>query len=169
MGIGLDGTDSASGIAELPAMAVAPFATALLSAAGSPATDPDEGFGSLFSSGATILVVDDEPLVLEIVVEMLEGLGYDVLSADGLEQALEVTEGSPAIDLLLSDVMMPGANGPIVAARLRQRYPDLTVVFMSGYTADVVIGQHVDASKMLAKPFTIQDLADIVSSALGGR
>ncbi len=169
MSVGLETDIRTTGQANQPELGASPFAVAQSSASASPSNDPDGAFGALFDSSATILVLDDEQSVLEIMVEMLEQLGYEVLSANGLVQALEVTEGNPPVDLLLLDVVMPDANGPVVAAQIRQRYPDITVRFMSGYTADVVVGHNVEADKVLGKPFTLQGPADIDSSALGGR
>jgi CheY-like chemotaxis protein len=86
----------------------------------------------------TILVVEDRGDVRGLVVAILQKNGYRVLSAPSAEEALSVAESSPHIDLLLSDVVMPGMNGRDLAAALTARDPQLKVILMSGYAADVV-------------------------------
>jgi CheY-like chemotaxis protein len=88
----------------------------------------------------TILVVEDRAEVRDLVAALLARCGYRVLSASSAEAALQVVEDSPPIDLLLSDVVMPGMNGRELAALLTAGDPHLKVILMSGYAADVVKG-----------------------------
>jgi two-component system cell cycle sensor histidine kinase/response regulator CckA len=121
---------------------------------------------------ATILVVEDEEAVLDLVVTMLERLGYSVLRAATPEEALRVSaEHDGEIDLLLSDVVLPGGNGNEVAAAVVRQRPDVVVLFMSGY-ADPGIADAwpVDGDRMfLRKPFGSEELARKVRSALESR
>src|SRR5260370_26748146 len=87
----------------------------------------------------TILVVDDEALVRSLARDILLGAGYRVLEAEDGERALRVAEEYPgAIDVLLTDVVLPGINGKEFAARLTALRPDTKMIFMSGRAAEVV-------------------------------
>jgi len=89
-------------------------------------------------------VVDDEPAIREIVKDTLQSLGYEVFVAGAGEEALEIAQNSGRkICLLLTDVIMPGMNGRELAARLTAIDPDMKVLFMSGYTDNIVIQQGV--------------------------
>ncbi len=117
----------------------------------------------------TILVMEDNENVRTLACKMLENLGYHVLMAESTDHCLEMAEKHPeAISLLLTDVIMPKKNGKELYAELQQFRPDLKVLFMSGYTANV-IGHHgiLDEDvNFLQKPFTIQDLSQKVRRAL---
>lgn len=117
----------------------------------------------------TVLLVEDDSEVREVVVAMLEGLGYHVLMAGHGDQACEIAaHHSGPIDLLITDVLMPGMTGPELAEALLARHPDLAVVFISGYAPDSVhlhgVSEH--ESDFLAKPFSAGSLAAKVRSAL---
>lgn len=118
----------------------------------------------------TIMVVEDEPDILDIVSLMLTQLGYHVISSSSVEQAVKLaSEGQEKIDLLLTDVIMPGMNGRELGKRIAEIFPDIKHLFMSGYTADI-IGQHGvldEGIHFLAKPFSKEDLADKVRDVLG--
>jgi two-component system cell cycle sensor histidine kinase/response regulator CckA len=112
----------------------------------------------------TILVVEDEPAVRNLVVASLTHQGYRVLQAPSAEGALAVTETERRIDLLVTDANMPGMNGIDLARRLRAERPDLHVMVMSGYTSESLnIDGHIS---LLAKPFTPKDLRLRVSEIL---
>jgi CheY-like chemotaxis protein len=112
----------------------------------------------------TVLVVDDDFRNLGLVAAMLNIEGYRVLMACGPEEAVQVFEQGPAeIDLLLSDVRMPGVSGPELVTRLRKARPDLPVIFMTGYDRQALVPGNV-----LEKPFTMHDLYEKVAMALGG-
>lgn len=121
---------------------------------------------------ATVLVVEDDPDVRATVRCMVAALGHTTIEAAGLADALRVAEAHPgAIDLLLSDVVMPDASGPEVAAALRVGRPGLRVVFMSGYAADEVLRQGLATGEapFLQKPFTARELAETVAECLARR
>ncbi|HET8575759.1 MAG TPA: response regulator [Methylomirabilota bacterium] len=110
----------------------------------------------------TILVVDDEPEIRALVRDILEPKGYDVLEARDGEDALTVASHHPGpIDLVLSDVVMPGLNGPDMAARLKPIRVAAKFVFMSGYTTEIVgqYGMLRSGAPFIAKPFAAEVLA----------
>ena len=111
--------------------------------------------------GATILVVDDEPTVLETVRDGLMAHGYQVLTAGGGEEALQVAQAHQGvIALALIDVVMPVMSGPDVAQRLHQARPDLKILFMSGFSTEVVVVHGMTAGDpLLVKPFSLESLA----------
>jgi two-component system cell cycle sensor histidine kinase/response regulator CckA len=121
------------------------------------------------SEETTILAVDDDRTVLELVKSILGSAGYRVLVADGAWPAIETYESAARpIDLLLTDVIMPDLTGPVLAERLRTRQPGLRVLFMSGFH-DTDLVQRFSSQKdftLLPKPFTMQGLLKEVGKAL---
>jgi CheY-like chemotaxis protein len=121
--------------------------------------------------GETVLVVEDEAPLRDVAGRILSGAGYHVLAADGGVQALELAalhEG--AIDLLLSDVVMPGMLGKELAERLVHARPDTRVLYMSGYAQPVLASQGTlePGVALLEKPFTANDLLRAVRQRLDG-
>jgi len=117
----------------------------------------------------TILLVEDEGSLRAIAREILEGHGYQILDAGGASQAIEIARHHPApIHLLVTDVVMPGMNGRVLAESLVTVRPDLRVLFMSGYTNDVIAHHGVlDSGTMfLEKPFSVAALLSRVRQAL---
>jgi PAS domain S-box-containing protein len=117
----------------------------------------------------TILVVEDEAALRQIVREVLEESGYTVLDAAHGMAAHELCTRTPGtIDLLITDVVMPGIGGSELAALLRGERPDMRVLYISGYTDDAVVVHEVMTGNMpfLAKPFTPADLARKVREVL---
>jgi CheY-like chemotaxis protein len=118
---------------------------------------------------ATVLIVEDEPSILEIGKAMLERLGYTVISAGSPHEAIRIADKhSGIVHLLLTDVVMPEMNGRELADRLKSFYPDLKCLYMSGYTADV-IAHHGVLNKgviFIQKPFSLRDLAEKTRDAL---
>ncbi len=117
----------------------------------------------------TVLVVDDEPELLRFVAAVLERRGMRVITAHGSAQALQVmehTEMPP--DLLLTDVVMPGVSGPMLLDQLSQRFPQLRVLFMSGYEARTIVQRYVvdQGYPLLPKPFTVEQLREKVKSVM---
>ncbi len=130
---------------------------------------PDEAF--LPESGhETILVVEDEPMILEMTREMLEFHGYTVLSAERPGEALHmVDEYEGAIHLLLTDLVMPEMNGWDLAEKLRNLRPDIKCLFMSGYSSSVIARRGIldETVNFIQKPFSIQELTTRVRHVLG--
>ncbi len=124
---------------------------------------------SAASHQRTVLLVEDEPAILTLVTHILRGQGYNVLRADSATAAIAVAQThSGAIDLLLTDVMMPEMNGRDLSRALLVTHPGLRTVFMSGYTADLIATDvAIDADvSFLQKPFSIDALVNVVSEAL---
>ena len=120
----------------------------------------------------TVLVVEDEPLILGLACRVLRAQGYTVLGAPGGEEALAVAAAHDGpIDLLLSDVVMPRLGGPALAARLAASRGTLRVLYMSGYTEGEIVQQHVlrPGVHLIEKPFTPKQLVERVRRALDGR
>lgn len=117
----------------------------------------------------TVLLVEDEPAILDLCETMLGRLGYHVLSAGTPERALELAlERDREIHLLITDVIMPGMNGKELVDRLMISYPRLKRLFMSEYTADVISVHGVleDGVHFIQKAFTAKDLSHMVRSIL---
>ncbi|HZN14942.1 MAG TPA: PAS domain S-box protein [Acidimicrobiales bacterium] len=107
--------------------------------------------------GGRVLVVDDEPGVRDVVSRILRRCGFEVVDASGGPEALTLSD--TPFDILLTDVVMPGLSGPDLASRLRERWPNLRVVYMSGYSDGVFSDGDLDSEiRLLPKPFTEHDL-----------
>jgi PAS domain S-box-containing protein len=117
----------------------------------------------------TILLVEDEEALLDIMTAMLKELGYRILTADSPHAALELVQKYDApIHLLLTDVIMPGMNGRELQKRINALLPELKCLFISGYTANVIAHQGIleEGLNFLNKPFSFQDLATKLRSVL---
>jgi PAS domain S-box-containing protein len=117
----------------------------------------------------TILLVEDEPTILRMTRMMLERKGYSVLSAATPTEAVEkATHHSGPIDMLMTDVVMPEMNGRDLAGKITPLYPDIRLLFMSGYTANVIAHQGVldDGVAFIQKPFSMADMTEKVREVL---
>ncbi|MCU1260892.1 MAG: multi-sensor hybrid histidine kinase [Bryobacterales bacterium] len=116
----------------------------------------------------SILVADDEPLVLSLARMILRNHGYQVLLAKDGKEALDLHQQSGHVDLLLTDVIMPMMTGPELAHALKQEVSDLRCVFMSGYDREQIQTQGVEGlgCDFLRKPFTPHALLKIVRETL---
>ena len=112
--------------------------------------------------GMTVLVVDDEEFVLATMSSVLEDLGFVVIAADSAETAYAQVLEARRIDLVVSDVMMPGESGPALARRLRSTYPDLPIIFVTGYASQCELRKEL----VLPKPFTLQAFERFVAQGL---
>jgi two-component system cell cycle sensor histidine kinase/response regulator CckA len=117
-----------------------------------------------------ILLVEDEAAVRIFAQRALVNKGYEVLCAESGDRALELleTEDLDKIDLLITDVVMPGIDGPVLAQRVRQSSPNLKIIFMSGYTEDKLKEYMGENTYFLPKPFTLKGLAAKVKEVLVG-
>lgn len=121
-------------------------------------------------SGQTILLVEDNQMVMEMVRDLLTSFGYSVLAAASADEAIAMTlANSAAISLLVTDVVMPQMNGPELHERLQEFIPELKVLFMSGYANNVTVykGALEEGVNFIAKPFTSEEFARRVSEMLG--
>jgi CheY-like chemotaxis protein len=124
---------------------------------------------SAASGHETILLVEDEPMILEITTKMLERQGYKVMAATTPGEAIRLArEHAGEIHLLMTDVVMPEMNGRDLAKNLLSLYPKLKRLFMSGYTADVIAHHGVldEGVQFIQKPFSGQNLASRVREVL---
>jgi two-component system cell cycle sensor histidine kinase/response regulator CckA len=127
---------------------------------------------ALLGGGELVLVAEDDPRLREMFARMIERLGYQaVVVASGAEALNAVEERQLKLDLLITDVIMPGMRGPALATRLREIQPDLKVLCISGYAGDTVAGDGVldPGTVFLQKPFTMANLAGKMRDALEGR
>jgi two-component system cell cycle sensor histidine kinase/response regulator CckA len=123
----------------------------------------------LWGSG-TVLLVEDEPMVRAVAERALTRHGYTVITADNGEEALEILARGDPIDLLLSDVVMPGMDGPTMVEQARKERPDLKILFMSGYAEEQLRDSiNIDRAHFLPKPFSVQELAEAAKRALGAK
>jgi two-component system, cell cycle sensor histidine kinase and response regulator CckA len=119
----------------------------------------------------TILLVDDEPALRLVGAKILSRAGYVVLAAASGEEALQLlSTHEGAVDLLLTDVVMPGMGGSDLAAAVRSRYPSTKVLFTSGYTDDTIVRHGIDDNEVafLPKPYNIEQLTGRVREVLAG-
>lgn len=120
-------------------------------------------------TGQRILVVEDEPVLLDLVAQVIESLNYDVVKANSGEEALELVKQGERIDLLLTDVVMSGGIGGFQLAReIRNLFPGLPVVYMSGFTGISTTEMGDVVGPILQKPCPPSDLAQVLQSQLKG-
>ncbi len=134
-----------------------------------PVTEKPESQKSDETGCETILLVEDEESILKMTAMMLERLGYNVLAASNPTEAMKIGKSHPEkINLLMTDVVMPGMNGRDLAKKMYQLFPTLKCLFMSGYTANVIAHHGVldFGMQFIQKPFSRQDLATKVRKAL---
>jgi PAS domain S-box-containing protein len=121
------------------------------------------------TQGETVLVVDDEPIVRMLVIDVLQELGYTAIEAGDGHAGLKVLRSAMRIDLLITDIGLPGGlNGRQVADAARKLRPELKVLFITGYAENAVLSHgHIDAGMhVLTKPFSMEVLANRVKGLL---
>jgi len=153
-----------------PAAAAAPEpAPEVSSAAAEPSASPTARSRDLTGQG-TILLVEDEEGLRALNARGLRSRGYNVIEAANGIEALEVLEDQDgAIDLVVSDVVMPEMDGPTMLAAMRKRNPDLRIIFVSGYAEDAFEKSLPDNEQFafLPKPFTLSQLVEAVKETMG--
>jgi signal transduction histidine kinase len=132
-----------------------------------PAADEKSGRPSERDDQTVVLVAEDEPTILALTTRMLAAQGYTVLPALSGAEALRLARETDRIDILLTDVIMPGMTGSELAATLTQERPGLPVVYMSGYSNQIVATGALDAGTLyLAKPFKPRQLLELLELAV---
>ncbi len=123
------------------------------------------------AAGETVLVVEDEPVVRVVILEMLAEQGYQTLEAFDGPSGLQILRGAQPIDLLITDVGLPGMNGRQLADQAREIRPDLKVLFITGYAENVgkAEGFLPPGMEMITKPFDHDELARRVRAMVSGR
>ncbi len=118
-------------------------------------------------SEVRILLVEDEDPVRDVISRLLRRLGYSVVAAPCAEDAIRMLEEGEEVDLVLTDVVMPGLTGIEMAEILRKKHPDLRFLFTSGYTSREM-GRPPEAppQPFLPKPFSMEELSERVEKAL---
>ena len=117
----------------------------------------------------SIIVVEDEDSILTLITRVLEKSDYNVVSAENGKDAIDKIKTNPIVfDLLITDVVMPGMNGNELNDMVRQLYPEIKTIFMSGYTANIIADSGIldGGINFLQKPFSIQQLKDKVAEVL---
>jgi CheY-like chemotaxis protein len=118
---------------------------------------------------ARILLVEDDPAVREFVRRALAHNGHDVIAAaDGLEALDLLGADDGELDLMLSDIVMPGMDGIALSQRVSESMPSLPILLMSGYAAERQRAHNVDSiiHRVIRKPFTLREICDAVDEAL---
>lgn len=117
--------------------------------------------GETVFAGRVVLVVDDEPMILDILAEHCASLGMKVSEAGDGEGALRLVEAHPEIEVLITDVRMPGCDGPTLVERALALRPEIKVIFVTGYTT-----YRSSAWPILRKPFDLDELEAALRRAL---
>ena len=132
------------------------------------ADDEDAG-EECTARGETILLVEDDDAVRDCAKEMLDSLGFNLLVARSASEAMQISrEYKGPIQLVLTDVVMPGIGGSQLAAELQKERPDARFLFMSGYTDDAMLRQGIlhSSAPFLQKPFSLRGIAKKVGQVL---
>jgi two-component system cell cycle sensor histidine kinase/response regulator CckA len=121
--------------------------------------------------GAKILVVEDDSMVRELVEDTLTDAGHRVLTADDPTMALQIaSDSSIELDLIVTDIVMPGMRGNELRARIADSRPGIRAIYMSGYADDMVLSESdldgPDRVRFLQKPFAIDDLLRAIEDAM---
>jgi CheY-like chemotaxis protein len=119
--------------------------------------------------GTVILVVEDDPRVSRATVGALEELGYRPIACASGAEALVILDEDPGIELVVTDVMMPEMTGPELVRIVSARYPDIGVLFVTGFVREQDESEELTGYDLLRKPFTVSALADAVTAALARR
>lgn len=129
---------------------------------------------SYSNGGVTVLVVEDEPLVLDMISQELTDQGFAVLEADTAEAALSIIESGQSVDVLFTDIRLPGEmDGWGLAKTVRKAKPKLPVIYATGYTVERPAMVQVPGSVFLKKPYRPSAIAEtirtLIAAPIGGR
>jgi CheY-like chemotaxis protein len=108
-----------------------------------------------------VLVVEDDPFVREMTVAGLEDAGFEVTEAASGGEALRLLQAGLAVDALLTDIRLPGANGWVVARAYRERFPDLPVLYVTGYAEQM---QPVPGGIIISKPYRMAQVVGVLET-----
>ena len=108
-----------------------------------------------------ILVVEDDPFVREMAVAGLEDAGYEVIEAGNGGDALRLLQTGIAVDALVTDIRLPGANGWVVARAYREHFPDLPVLYVTGYSEQM---QPVPGGIIISKPYRMSQVVSVLGT-----
>ena len=111
-----------------------------------------------------VLVVDDDRYLLDLLLETLKTIGYDTVGACSAQEALTLLESTP-LDLVITDILMPGMDGVEFARQVKDARPDLPVIFITGVFSSSIL-QKVDAQGFLTKPFRIGQIEDLIEEVM---
>src|SRR6266567_3938840 len=132
-----------------------------------------EQFSPMAAGSETVLLAEAQPSIRGVLRESLESKGYTVLEAQNGVQALEIAERHPgAIDVLVTDVIMPQLRGLDLAKRVTEIHPDVCIIFMSGYSEDALLENRLLSQKkmiLIQKPFDPDDLTQKIRQSLSHR
>jgi len=119
-------------------------------------------------AGETVLVVEDEPVIRNLIVEVLQDLGYHALEAPDGPAGLKILQSQQRIDLLVTDVGLPGINGRQLADAAREKRPHLQVLFITGYAENATLANGFldPGMEMITKPFPVEALANRIRSMI---
>jgi CheY-like chemotaxis protein len=122
-------------------------------------------------AGEVVLIVEDEPVIRDLIVEVLQDLGYRALEAADGPSGLRILQSRKRIDLLVTDVGLPGLNGRQLADHARETRPDLKVLFITGYAENATLASGFldPGMEMITKPFAVDALATRIRSMIQGR
>gem|GEM_PF-366094 len=134
--------------------------------------EADRGSEVLLKGSETVLLVEDEQMVRTLAIRLLKKMGYNVIDASNGRKALEiVSEMKDRIDLLMTDVVMPGMNGRQLAEKLKEIHPETKVLFTSGYTENIIAHHGVveEGLNFIGKPYSMNMLARKIREILDGK
>jgi two-component system cell cycle sensor histidine kinase/response regulator CckA len=129
---------------------------------------PEKTSSANWSAGGRVLLVEDEDMVRAVAERALSRAGFEVTSCADGEEGLAAFANDASFDLVVSDVVMPGMDGPTMAKGIRRASPDIPILFMSGY-AEEQLRKDIDVPDMhfIAKPFSVQQISQKVGEVIG--
>ncbi|MEJ2056020.1 MAG: response regulator [Calditrichaceae bacterium] len=131
--------------------------------------NPDEDNGKYEGNGETVLLVEDDPMILQMSKHFIESLGYNSILANSPEEAMRISKQYPdKIDILISDVIMPDMNGRELAENIQTERPEIKCLFMSGYTANVIAHRGIidEGVDFIQKPFSLNSFGKKIREVL---